>query len=84
MRLKMETRSETDIWLIGEQIDKLNNTSKKEVTSLLMHYKNVCKKTDREALASTVNDVLEVSQRAGIPTSLKCDVVKKLNRLYIE
>ena len=63
------TRRSTDIWLIGQQIDKLSQTKlpiKKDVMALLMHYKHNKKLTDRKALTATDNDVIEIWQRAGI------------------
>ena len=80
-------RSSTAIWLIGNETDKLSLTklpSKREVMSLLMHYKNTKKQTVREALSSCAKDVMEIWRRASIPTSLKCHVIEKFNKIFIE
>ena len=85
--LKPTTRSETDIWLIGQLSDTLISTklpSKKEVMALFYHYKQVTNKTVREAAHSTANDVLAVWAKAHIPTRLKKHVVNKIQCLFKE
>ena len=85
--MECKLRSATDIWLIGQQIDKLKTTklpNKREALSLLMHYKNTENKTPREALTLCANDVLEVWHKAALPTKQKCHVVEKLNKLLRE
>ena len=60
------TRSTTDLWLIGQQIDTLNQSvlpSNKEVLSLFMNYRNSKSETVRKALTSTVDDVMNVWQK---------------------
>lgn len=82
-----KSRSSTYIWLIGQQIDKLNTTklpTKKEAMCLFMYYKNTKNQTIREALTSCANDVLDVWCVAAIPTTQKCHVVEKLNELFTE
>ena len=56
--------------------------SNNDVLSLFMNYRNSKNETIREALTSTVNDVLSVWQKATISTTQKCNAVKKLFNLY--
>lgn len=83
----MTTRSSTEVWLIGQQTEKLfanKLPSKKEAVSLLMNYKKNIKLPFRDALNSSIDDIMEVWQKAGIPTTQKYNAVKKLNKLYEE
>lgn len=81
------TRRETEIWLIGQISDKLSATklpSKKEVMALFFHYKETMKQTVREASHSTSHEVLEVWDKARIPTTQKIHVVDKVENVFRE
>lgn len=84
---KPRTRSETDMWLIGQLSDSLTSTklpSKKEVMALFYHHKQVTKKTVCEAAHATANDVIAVWAKAHIPTRLKKHVVERIQSLFKE
>ena len=81
----MTTRSSSELWLIGQPITHLSHSklpSKKEVLCLLMNYKN--DKQEKQAFNLTISDVFDQWKKAGIPTSQKCNAVKKLKALYKE
>lgn len=68
------TRSATDIWLIGQPSETPKTSvlpSKRQTMALFMHYKINGKQTVRETLASTAIDVMQVWEKARIPTSIK-------------
>ena len=79
------TRKQSEIWLIGQMSDSLSNTklpSKKEVMALFYHYKKVHKQTVREACHSAASDVLEVWEKARIPTRRNKHVIDKIEDLF--
>ena len=81
------TRKQTEIWLIGQMSDSLSNTkllSKKEVMALFYHYKTIQKQTVRDACHSAASDVLEVWEKAHIPTRLRKHVIDKIEGLFKE
>jgi len=70
--------------LIGQMSDSLSNTKvpyKKEVMALFHHYKTVHKQAVREACHSAASDVLEVREKAHIPTRLRKHVIDKIKGL---
>ena len=76
--VKVQTRNETEIWLIGQLSSSLPLTklpSKNEVMALFFHYKLVAKQNIRDACHSTAEDVIHVWAQAGIPTSRKQHIV---------
>lgn len=81
------TRNKTDVWLVGQTSDhfiqsKLPTT--KEVLSLFFHFKIVKKQTNRNSANSAACDVMSLWERAGIPTKLKKDVIKKIENKFKE
>ena len=87
MMSKPTTRSETDLWLIGQMSDSLPSNklpSKREVMSLFYYYKKMTKQTVHDAAHLTNNDTLDVWVKAHIPTRLKKHVVQKVEDLFKE
>ena len=81
------TRKDTELWLIGQISDSLSASklaSKKEVMSLFFHYKANMKQIVHDAAHATANDVLDVWNKARIPTRLKKHVVDKEEGLFRE
>lgn len=81
------TRKKTDIWLVGQTSSTFSQTklpSKKEVLSVFFYYKEEQKQTVRESAHFTSIDVLDIWNKARIPTRLKKHVVEKLEKLFKE
>ena len=73
--------------VIGQTTDHLIQSklpTTKEVLSLFFHYKIVMKQTNRSSANSTACYVMVLWDRAGIPTKLKKDVIRKIENKYIE
>ena len=81
------TRNSTEVWLIGQPIERLNCSklpSKQEVLGLFMNYKLNENLSVNDAAQSTAADVLSVWDRAGIPAQLKHNVARKTKALFQE
>lgn len=81
------TRNKTSVWLVGQTSEHLIQNklpSIKEVLSLYFHYKIEMKQTNRSSATSTACGVMAVWERAGIPTKLKKDVIKKIEKYFRE
>lgn len=81
------TRKKTDIWLVGHTSSTFSQTklpSKKEALSVFFYYKEEQKQTVRESAHSTSKDVLDIWNKARIPTRLKKHVVEKLENMFKE
>ena len=83
----MTTRSQTELWLIGQVHSTLSLTklpSKQEVLSLFYHYKLNEHKTIAEAAQLIAVDVLTVCAKARIPAREKHHVIQKIKDLFHE
>ncbi|GBP54468.1 hypothetical protein EVAR_47337_1 [Eumeta japonica] len=81
------TRNKTNVWLVGQTSDHLIQSklpTTKEVLCLFFHYKIVKKQTNRNSANSAASDVISLWERAGIPTKLKKDVIKKIENKFNE
>jgi len=85
--VKVITRNETEIWLVGQLSSSLSLTklpSKNEVMALFFHYKLTEKQKIRGASCSTAADVMNVWAKAGIPTCRKQHVIAKIEAMFQE
>ena len=80
---KPSTRSETELWLIGQISDSLSAirlASKKKVILLFFCYKDTM--TVHNVSQTAANDVVDVWAKACIPTRLKKHIVEKVECLF--
>ena len=73
-KLKLVTRNDADIWLVGHLASTLRTTklpSKKEVLTLFFLYKEAERKAVHDASHCATEDVMKVWAKASIPACLK-------------
>lgn len=83
----ISTRKQTEIWLVGQISQTLLQTklpSKRETLSVFFYYKDSAKQTIREAARSTSKDVLDIWNKARIPTQQQIHIVDKIEKLFKE
>lgn len=81
----IQTRSATDIWLIGPVSELLVGKklpTSRQVLSVFFHQHKVLKKTVRDSARFAVRLVLEFWNKARIPTTIERNVIDKLEKLF--
>ena len=79
------TRSRTDIWLLGQPISELNLNKLPSIGDslrLLFYHHIVKKEALKKSIKLTTVSILNIWQRAKIPTAYDWDVCKKLEKLH--
>lgn len=83
----LTTRKKTDIWLIGHltsTLSQLRLPSINEVMRLFFYYKIIEKKNNNKSATCTACDVLQIWEKASIPTRLKKHVISKILKYFTE
>lgn len=81
------TRNKTNIWLIGQLLPKLKQSklpSIGEVLRLFFYYKTEEKRTIRDSATVAACEVMNLWEKASIPTRLKKHIISKIEKYFKE
>lgn len=85
VNMNVSTRRKSEIWLVGYAASTLPQTklpSEREVFSLFFHYKLISGNI-KLAARLTANDVIEIWQKARIPTQKRQRVISNVEKMFI-
>src|SRR6185436_6791134 len=81
------TRSKTEVWLVGQLRNELPRNvlpTMLDVMKTFLYHHKMLKKTISESSKVTTDELIEIWNRARIPTTYHRHIVSKLKRLFDE